>query len=122
MAIAFLHSYANPIHERRALDLLVEHYPRLYVSISSEVAPQIREYERTSTTAVNAYVRPMADRYLSSLGTRLRTIGIGRPLLMMLSNGGLTHAGEARLEIVEYGLRDIHAKRLRGNGRHRSLL
>jgi N-methylhydantoinase A len=106
VAIAFLHSYANPTHECRARDLLTAHYPRLYVSISSEVAPQIREYERTSTTAVNAYVRPMADRYLSSLGTQLKTIGIGCPLLMMLSNGGLTYAAEARrypVQLLESG-------------------
>jgi N-methylhydantoinase A len=106
VAIVFLHAYANPAHERRARDLLQWHYPRLYVSISSEVAPQIREYERSSTTAVNAYVRPMADRYLSSLGIRLQTIGIGCPLLMMLSNGGLTHAGEARrypVQLLESG-------------------
>src|SRR5262249_35340984 len=94
-AIVFLHSYANSAHERRARTLLESHFPQLHVSISSEVAPQIREFERTSTTAVNAYIRPMANRYLRSLGDQLVTLGIGCPLLMMLSNGGFTHADEA---------------------------
>jgi N-methylhydantoinase A len=106
VAITFLHAYANPDHERRARALLERHFPRLYVSISSEVAPQIREYERTSTTAVNAYVRPMADRYLQRLEAELAALGIGCPLLMMLSNGGLTHVGEARrfpVQLLESG-------------------
>src|SRR5258708_24991742 len=95
VAVCFLHAYANPAHERRARELLEQHFPQLYVSISSEVAPQIREYERTYTTVANAYVRPMADRYLRSLGDQLKTLDIGCPLLMMLSNGGFTHADEA---------------------------
>jgi N-methylhydantoinase A len=106
VAIAFLHSYANPAHERRARDLLKDAFPQLYVSISSEVSPQIREYERTSTTAANAYVLPMADRYLESLESRLKQLGITCPLLMMLSNGGLTHVGEARrfpVQLLESG-------------------
>ena len=106
VAVVFLHAYANPAHERRARDLLEAHFPGLFVSISSEVAPQIREYERTSTTAANAYVRPMADRYLESLGKQLADLGIACPLLMMLSNGGFTHAGEARrfpVQLLESG-------------------
>jgi N-methylhydantoinase A len=106
IAVVFLHAYANPAHERRARDLLEEHFPGLYVSISSEVAPQIREFERTSTTAANAYVRPMADRYLAGLESRLKELGIGCPLRMMLSNGGFTHAGEARrfpVQLLESG-------------------
>jgi len=106
VAIAFLHAYANPAHERRARELLAARFPQLYVSISSEVSPQIREYERTSTTAANAYVRPIADRYLESMEARLRQLGISCPLLMMLSNGGLTHVGEARkfpVQLLESG-------------------
>jgi N-methylhydantoinase A len=95
VAIVFLHAYANPAHERRSRELLEHHFPQLYVSISSEVAPQIREFERTSTTAVNAYIRPMADQYLRSLGDQLAALSIGCPLLMMLSNGGFTHLDEA---------------------------
>jgi N-methylhydantoinase A len=95
VAVVFLHAYANPAHERRARELLEQNFSQLHISISSEVAPQIREFERTSTTAVNAYIRPMANRYLLSLGDQLAALGIGCPLLMMLSNGGFTHAEEA---------------------------
>ena len=106
VAVVFLHAYANPAHERRTRDLLQQYFPALDVSISSEVAPQIREFERTSTTAANAFVRPMADRYLASLETQLKSLGIGAPLRMMLSNGGFTHAGEARrfpVQLLESG-------------------
>ncbi|MGU7775718.1 hydantoinase/oxoprolinase family protein [Burkholderia sp. MR1-5-21] len=106
IAIVFLHAYANPEHERRARDLILQKYPDLYVSISSEVAPQIREYERTSTTVANAYVVPIAERYLQSLEARLKQNGIGCPLLMMLSNGGLAHVNEARrfpVQLLESG-------------------
>lgn len=106
VAIVFLHAYANPAHERRARDVLKAAFPQLYVSISSEVAPQIREYERTSTTAANAYVLPIADQYLERLEQQLKALGIGCPLLMMLSNGGLTHVGEARrfpVQLLESG-------------------
>jgi N-methylhydantoinase A len=106
IAVVFLHSYANPAHERRARELIVGRHPGVYVSISSEVSPQIREYERTSTTVANAYVGPMADRYLRSLEDRLREHGITCPLLMMLSNGGLAHVGEARrfpVQLLESG-------------------
>ncbi len=106
VAITFLHAYANPTHERRAREILEQAFPKLYVSISSEVAPQIREYERTSTTAANAYVLPIADQYLRRLEQQLRELGVGCPLLMMLSNGGLTHIGEARrfpVQLLESG-------------------
>lgn len=106
VAVTFLHAYANPDHERRARDILKKEFPELYVSISSEVAPQIREYERTSTTVANAYVLPIADQYLKRLEQQLKELGIGCPLLMMLSNGGLTHVGEARrfpVQLLESG-------------------
>lgn len=106
VAIVFLHAHANPVHERRAREIIEEKFPDLYVSISSEVSPQIREYERTSTTAANAYVRPIADKYLESMEVQLKNLGIKCPLLMMLSNGGLTHVGEARrfpVQLLESG-------------------
>ena len=106
VAITFLHSYAEPSHEQRAREILKKEFPGLYVSISCEVAPQIREYERTSTTVANAYVLPIADRYLQSLAERLKEIDIGCPLLMMLSNGGLTNVSEARrfpVQLLESG-------------------
>ena len=72
LAIGFLHSYANPAHERRAAELIAARHPGLHLSLSSEVSPQIREYERISTTVANAYVKPLADSYLDRLARRDR--------------------------------------------------
>jgi len=101
LAVTFLHSYANPVHERRALTLLAERFPTLALSASIDVAPEIREYERSSTTACNAYVKPLAERYLSMLAARIAARGIAAPLLLMLSNGGLTNIGEAKRSPVQ---------------------
>lgn len=106
LAITFLHSYANPVHERRALELLERRFPRLALSASIDVAPEIREYERTSTTVCNAYVKPLAERYLSALADQIAARGITAPLLMMLSNGGLTNIEEAKripVQLLESG-------------------
>jgi N-methylhydantoinase A len=96
VAVVFLHSYANPKHERRAGELLREGYPDLFVSLSSDVAPQIREFERTSTTVANAYIKPLADSYLDLMSREIAGLGTSAPLFMMLSNGGLTHVDEAK--------------------------
>ena len=96
LAVCFLHAYANPSNERQAIRLIAERYPTLHLSASHDVAPVIREYERTITTATNAYIMPMAKAYLDSLAARLKGIGIPSPLFMMLSNGGLTHIDEAK--------------------------
>jgi N-methylhydantoinase A len=101
LALTFLHSYANPIHEKRALELLGARFPELSLSASIDVAPEIREYERTSTTVCNAYVKPLAERYLSVLAGRISERGIDAPLLMMLSNGGLTNIEEAKRSPVQ---------------------
>jgi N-methylhydantoinase A len=85
LAIVFLHSYANPRHERQAAELLARRHPGLTLSTSIEVAPEIREYERVSTTVINAYIKPLAERYISSLAAQLAGRGIGAPLLLMLS-------------------------------------
>ncbi len=90
VAICFLHAYANPAHEQRAREALARLLPRASFSISSEVAPEIREYERFSTTAANAYVQPIAERYLRDLERKLKTGGFGCPLFLMLSGGGIT--------------------------------
>ena len=106
LAIAFLHAYANPRHEQRARELIAREFPRLPVSLSSEVAPQIREYERTSTTVVNAYIKPLAESYLDRLAAEIAALGIKAPLFMMLSNGGLTHVAEAKrvpVQLLESG-------------------
>ena len=88
VAISFLHAYANPAHERRVAELLREALPTCFISVSSEVLPEIREYERTSTTVVNAYIGPVVSHYLHSLRERLTANGIRARLLMMQSSGG----------------------------------
>jgi N-methylhydantoinase A len=106
VAVVFLHAYANPAHERAAGELLACEFPQLHVSLSSEISPQIREYERTSTAIANAYIKPLAERYLDQLSRRLAAIGIGAPLFMMLSNGGLTHIAESKrvpIQLLESG-------------------
>jgi N-methylhydantoinase A len=106
LAVVFLHSYANPRHERQALELIASHFPALSLSASIDVAPEIREYERVSTTVINAYIKPLADRYLSALAAQIAARGIAAPLLLMLSNGGLTHIEEAKrtpLQLLESG-------------------
>ena len=96
VAIGFLHAYANPEHERRARDRVEERHPGLPVAISSEVAPEIREFERISTTVANAFLKPLAERYVERLAERVAAHGIGCRLLLMLSSGGLTDVDEAR--------------------------
>lgn len=106
LAVCFLHSYANPVHEREAVQLIAAKHPNLHISASHDVAPIIREYERTVTTVTNAYIMPMAKRYLDSLAARLSARGIPVPLFMMLSNGGLTHIEEAKrapVQLLESG-------------------
>jgi N-methylhydantoinase A len=106
LAIAFLHSYANARHERQALELIAARHPTLALSASVDVAPEIREYERVSTTAINAYIKPLAERYLSSLAAQVAARGIAAPLLLMLSNGGLTNIEEAKrtpVQLLESG-------------------
>jgi N-methylhydantoinase A len=106
LAVCFLHAYANPMHEQAVEALIREIAPQLSVSISSRVLPEIKEYERTSTTVINAYVRPVIERYLAALEAHLRELTIGAPLLIMQSNGGLMPAGVARevpIHIIESG-------------------
>nr|WP_245309866.1 hydantoinase/oxoprolinase family protein [Rhizobium sp. R339] len=88
VAICFLHSYANPVHERAAKAELKKLLPNVWVTASSEIAPTIGEYERTSTTVVNAYVARRVVPYLESLSQRLSSLGLKRKLLMIQSNGG----------------------------------
>jgi N-methylhydantoinase A len=89
VAVCFLHSYRNPAHERRAGELLREVFPEALVSLSSEVAPEFREYLRASTTVINAAVQPVAARYLRSIEARLREAGVAAELLVMQSSGGV---------------------------------
>src|SRR5688572_8904408 len=96
IAVVFLHAYANPAHERAAVEAIAARYPQLSVSASHEVAPEIREFERASTTVANAYIRPLAARYLEQLAAEIKGLGVKAPLFLMLSNGGLTHVSDAR--------------------------
>ena len=95
VAVCFLHSYAFPEHEQLVGRWLRERLPDVPVSLSCEVVREQREYERTATTAVNAYVRPVMGRYLADLGGGLRAMDVAGPLLIMQSAGGLTPAAEA---------------------------
>ena len=90
VAIGFLHSFTNPAHEQRTRDLLAARLTGVTFTLSSEVSPEMREYERFSTACANAYVQPMMGRYLAGLERMLRDEGIGCPLFLMLSGGGLT--------------------------------
>ena len=106
VAVAFLHSYRAPEHELRVRAILDEECPGLYVSLSHEVCPEIREYERTSTTVANAYVQPLIASYLHKLGGRLEEIGLLGPLLMIMSSGSLTSVETAKrfpIRLVESG-------------------
>ncbi|MEX2425234.1 MAG: hydantoinase/oxoprolinase family protein [Thermomicrobiaceae bacterium] len=106
VGVALLHSYRNPVHEREVGELLRELAPELTVTLSSDVAPEIREYERVSTTLANVYVRPLVDRYLGQLSEVLRNQGVVSELLIMLSSGGLCTVDTARaypVRLVESG-------------------
>src|SRR5262249_25294443 len=86
VAICFLHGYANPTHERRARELLRAEHPECAVSLSSDVLPVFREYERAMATVLNAYVQPLVGRYVGGLEHRLRGAGVDAPLRIMKSN------------------------------------
>jgi N-methylhydantoinase A len=101
VAVVFLHSYANPAHELKAVEIIEAAHPNLAVSASCLVAPEIREYERASTTACNAYVKPLARGYLDSLSGQIAEQKVDAPLLLMLSNGGLTNVEEAKRSPVQ---------------------
>ena len=92
ITISLLHSYANPEHEARIADELRSRLPDVDLSVSSQVLPEMREYERTSTTVINAYVRPVVAMYLGRLADEMRDLGITVPLTIMQSNGGLMPA------------------------------
>ncbi|MEM7408253.1 MAG: hydantoinase/oxoprolinase family protein, partial [Pseudomonadota bacterium] len=95
VAVCFLHAYRNDTHEQQAATALARLMPDTYVSLSSEVLPQIKEYQRVSTTVVNAYVGPLIRRYLEKLEAELHAAGYRGPLLIMLSHGGVAPVGEA---------------------------
>ena len=106
IAVTLMHSYRNSAHEQRIRDHLKAHHPQFYVTISSDVAPEVREHQRSSTTAANAYVMPAMNRYLTDLDVRLKEQGFTGTLYMMLSGGGVTTVDvvrEAPIRMVESG-------------------
>jgi N-methylhydantoinase A len=96
VAICFLHSYVNPAHEQRAAAILKDAMPELSITLSSEVCPEIREYERTSTAVANAYVQPLMDGYLARMEDALRVEQFRGVLYLVTSGGGLTSIETAR--------------------------
>jgi N-methylhydantoinase A len=106
LAVCLINSYRNPGHERQIKALVEQEWPEVFLSTSVEVLPQIREYERTCTTATNAYVKPITARYLKKLSGRLESQGFKGKLYIMLSSGGITSVETARefpVRIIESG-------------------
>ncbi len=96
VAIVFLFAFIDPTHERRAREIVLERHPQLYVSLSSDVDPTFREYERTAATTFDAYVKPSLNRYLAAMETDLAAMGVAAPLQVMQSRGGVSGAAIAR--------------------------
>ena len=106
LAVGLLHGYANPDHERRIAEIVAAAYPDLPVTLASDVCPEVREYDRLSTTCANAYVRPLMARYLAEVAERLRAAGFACPCLAMTSGGNLVTletAARYPVRLVESG-------------------
>ena len=106
IAVGFLHSYANPENEKILKTFLTNELPDVEVSVSSDVCPEIREYERFTTTVVNAYIKPLMSNYLKKLDQKLLNSGFNCPLLLMTSGGTLTNISSAcnnPVRLVESG-------------------
>ena len=95
LAVGFLHAYADDRHERRAAEILSAELPELTICRSSEICPEIREYERFSTTVANAYIRPLMSGYLLRLRDKLAAKGFDCPTYLMMSSGGLSTVVQA---------------------------
>ena len=104
IAVVLLHSYANPAHERSVAAILAEEVPGALISLSSEVLPVFREYERSMTTILNAAVMPVVASYVERLDRRMAEVGVAAPLLLMKSSGGVTSARTVRRVPVETAL------------------
>jgi N-methylhydantoinase A len=100
IAVVFLFSFLDDTHERRAREIILDRHPDVFVSLSSEVDPAFREYERTVVTAFDAYVKPVVDRYLANLDAGLLSAAVPAPLQIMQSRGGISGSRTARLRPV----------------------
>ncbi|WP_408010182.1 hydantoinase/oxoprolinase family protein [Pseudalkalibacillus sp. A8] len=100
IAVSYLHGYYNPIHENRTAEIIKEEYPECYISLSHHVSPEFREYERTITTAVNAYLKPKTTNYLVKLEEKLQQMNIKIPYIMK-SNGGIMTMQEASENVIQ---------------------
>ncbi|MGY8996193.1 MAG: hydantoinase/oxoprolinase family protein, partial [Alphaproteobacteria bacterium] len=106
VSVGLLHAYANPDHEQRIGALVAQHFPDMALSLSSDVCPEIREYERQTTTVANAYVKPIMSDYLADVENRLKATGFVAPCLMMTSGGSLVTIATARespVRLIESG-------------------
>jgi N-methylhydantoinase A len=106
VAVCLLHAYANPAHELALRDLLAQHMPDLVISLSHEVSPEAREFDRLCTTIANAYVQPLMAGYLHDFEARFRQMGLACPILMMTAGGGMTTlhtAARLPIRLVESG-------------------
>ena len=95
IAVCYLHAYRNPVHERRTAEIIRENWPEVTVSISSEIVREYREYERTCTTVINAYIQPIFQNYITDLDNRLKTNGFEGPFYITRSGGGALMARDA---------------------------
>ena len=100
IAVVFLFSFLNDAHERRAREIIAARHPDVFISLSCEVDPAFREYERTVVTTFDAYVKPVVDRYLANLSAGLTAAAVPAPLQIMQSRGGISGAATARLRPV----------------------
>src|SRR5690242_10008183 len=106
IAVGFVNAFVNPVNEQRAYDIVRRRHPDLAMSLSHRVANEIREYERFSTVIANAYIQPLAERYLRNFDRDLAAAGVKAPVYVMLSNGGLTtldRAMAAPIQLLESG-------------------
>ncbi len=104
VAVVFLHSYANAVNEKAAAALLAEHFPEAHVSISSDVLPVFREFERAMVTVLNAFIHPQVSRYIGGLSAGLKQRSIDAPLLIMKSNGGVFGPRQAANQAINMAL------------------
>ena len=106
IAVVFLNAYANAQNEQRAAAVLRKAFPHIALTASHEIVPEVREFERSSTAAANAYVKPLAAHYLEGIRDKLGALGVDAPLSLMLSSGGFTHIAEAKsapVHLIESG-------------------